>query len=147
MPRLTPAGSRPEAPVLKGLSEWTGASHGPGAFGGEIVVLAFWSSWCSPCRAELGQLETAWRAHPAGTQVLGIDVDDSPSPASSVLRHAGVTFPNVADPDSSVAGAYRIAGTPTIVILDRRGRVAATAIGPTPAATILRLVRLLGTAG
>jgi thiol-disulfide isomerase/thioredoxin len=146
--RVIPVASRTPAPDFSAPALGpSGVPLGPARFDGDVVVLGFWSSWCAPCRAELRQLQGFWRQRPAGTQVLGVDVEDSRPPASVALRAAGVTFPNVVDATSSVAAAYGIAGTPTVVIIDRAGREAAVAIGPTPAATILGLVRQLTSGG
>lgn len=140
-PRMIPIASRSPAPDFARPYLDGGGRSGPGRFAGKVVVLAFWSSWCAPCRSELRQLQLSWRSHPAEMVVLGVDVDDSLSPARSALRAAGADFPNVTDPDSLLAADYRIAGTPTLVIIDRSGRVAARALGPTTAATILAMVR------
>lgn len=141
-PRLISAADRIPAPAFS--EPVLGRPHlayGPASFAGDVVVLAFWSSWCIPCRTELRQLETAWRARPPGSVILGVDVDDGSSPAASTVRSAGVTFDNLIDAESSAANAYRIAGTPTIIFVDSLGREAAVVIGPTPTATILDLLR------
>lgn len=140
-PLIIPAASRAPAPAFARPSLDGRGASGPGRFAGKVLVLAFWSSWCAPCQSELRQLQLAWRSHPAEMALLGVDVDDSPSPARAALRAAAAGFPNVADADSTAAADYRIAGTPTLVIVDRSGRVAARSLGPTTAATILEMVR------
>lgn len=139
--RIIPVAMRTPAPALEGpLLESRGAAR-PGAYEGDVVVLAFWSSWCTPCRAELRQLQIAWRMRAPSLKVLGVDVDDGSGPARAALRAAGATFPNVSDPSSSLAVQYHLAGTPTLVVIDPSGREAATALGPIPAAAILALAR------
>ena len=146
VPRIIPVAAREPAPEVVGPS-LTGPSPIGTPSAGSVYVLAFWSSWCAPCRSELAQLQTAWRSRPPSTELLGVDVDDSPALAKAALRAAGASFPNIADPSSSLAAAYRIAGTPTLVVIDGAGREAAVALGPTPASTILSLVRKVSGTG
>lgn len=46
-----------------------------------------------------------------------------------VLKY-GFTFPVVIDADSSVSRLYGVRGTPTRVLIDRRGKMLAGGIGP-----------------
>lgn len=140
-PRIIPVAMRTPAPALGGPTlDGSGTLH-PEAHKGDVVLLAFWSSWCTPCRAELRQLQATWSTRIPSLKLLGVDVDDAVGPARAALRAAGATFPNISDPSSSLAAQYHLSGTPTLVLLDPSGREAAIALGPTPSAAILSLVR------
>ncbi|MDH5672197.1 MAG: TlpA family protein disulfide reductase [Myxococcales bacterium] len=58
---------------------------------GEVVVLSFWASWCSPCRHEAKVLSAL---HAQGVRVVGLSVEELPLPA---LQHAaeriGIDYP------------------------------------------------------
>jgi peroxiredoxin len=48
-----------------------------GALHGHVVVLNFWASWCTPCRAEMPALDALAREFQArGVTVIGLSVDD-----------------------------------------------------------------------
>ena len=67
---------------------------------GRVTLVALWTTWCAPCRAELPLLEALAQRHAgAGLSVLGIAVHipDDPAERELVRRfvsEAGVSFPN-----------------------------------------------------
>lgn len=104
-----------------------------GAMAGKPTVINFWTSTCVPCRAELPALEAAYRYFRGQVNFVGIDVSDNPAAASSVAAGAGVTYTLARDPQGTVAGRYRISGTPFTVIVGPRGRI--HALHPEPFTT------------
>jgi peroxiredoxin len=97
-------------------------------FGGKVVLLDFWATWCVPCAAELPQLEELYqKRHADGLVVLGIAMDGPESVAQVVpfARRYNLTFPTLVDEDTRVINVYnpkRIA--PMTVLIDRRGMIA-----------------------
>lgn len=102
---------------------------------GGVLVVNFWYAACGPCRAEAQHLETAYSSF-AGQDVafLGINTSDSAAAASAFADTYGVTYPSVlAAQDGAVKLAFAdktpINATPTTLVLDKQGRVAARIIG------------------
>jgi len=92
---------------------------------GDVVVLSFWSSRCSPCRTQLAALDRSLATYrSAGLQVYGINVDDDQTRAIE-FAHGGqaVTFALLLDPQKTVSRHYQVDNLPMTVLIDRNGIV------------------------
>lgn len=129
--RALARGELVEAPALE-LERLSGGGTGSLAdYRGEVVVLNVWASWCDPCREESPLLQR-WHARMrrAGGTVLGVDVLDVSSDARAFVREYGLTYPMLRDPDGESLEALGVIAYPETFVIDRRGRVVATARGP-----------------
>lgn len=124
-------GERPQAPALE-----LPRLNGPGrlslaALRGKVVVLNFWASWCVPCRQESPLLER-WqhRIAPSDATILGVDVLDLAPDARAFARRYKLSYPIVRDGPGHRLAAFGVLGYPETLLIDRRGRVAATQRGP-----------------
>jgi cytochrome c biogenesis protein CcmG/thiol:disulfide interchange protein DsbE len=97
---------------------------------GKVVVLNFWSSWCTPCQAEAPLLEHAERnlAHHDGT-VLGVTYQDAASASEHFAREYHLTYPIVRDSSGALAHAFGTRQVPETFVIDRRGRIVAISRG------------------
>lgn len=130
---LWAAASGPVAPRVTGTL-LSGARFTLVQYRGHVVVLNFWGSWCTPCRAEAPQLSRLARHFtPSGVRFLGIDIRDSPATANAFLRDFRITYPSLNDPGDVIALDFRNtvppAGIPTTLVIGRDGRIAARVIG------------------
>jgi peroxiredoxin len=91
---------------------------------GEVVVLSFWSSRCTPCRTQLASLNRSFATYrSAGLVMYGVGVDDDPNQALAFARSAAVGFPMLLDPEKGVARNYEVDNLPMTVLIDRGGNV------------------------
>ena len=91
---------------------------------GEVVVLNFWSSRCTSCRAQLAALNRSFATYrSAGLSVYGVGVDDDPVQARDFARNARVDFALLLDPAKDVSRSYQVDNLPMTVLIDRGGTV------------------------
>lgn len=140
---------RRPAPVLTGPS-LAGPQISTASARGKVLVLNFWASWCSPCRAESPVLEHAATAFAArGVSVMGVDFRDSASNARAFDRANAVSYPSLVDfsgRDMVPFARYGFVTIPDTVVIDRAGDVAARFIGPVDGTALDRVLASLAAA-
>jgi thiol-disulfide isomerase/thioredoxin len=120
-------------------------------FTGKTVVVNVWGSWCPPCRAEAPDLvKAAERLRDDGVVFLGINSrDPSRAAAQAFVRRYDVPYPSIYDPSGRTLLAFR--GTlrpnsiPSTVVIDEKGRVAASVLGEVTTSTLVALVEEVST--
>jgi cytochrome c biogenesis protein CcmG/thiol:disulfide interchange protein DsbE len=91
---------------------------------GHAIVMNFWAAWCVPCREEAPLLEGIWNEYrEKGLVVLGVDTQDLSEPAQGFIKRFGITYPNVRDPDGTVAHLFGTTGVPETFFIGADGRI------------------------
>ncbi|MDA8062256.1 MAG: redoxin domain-containing protein [Actinomycetota bacterium] len=115
------------------------------ALRGHPVVLNFFASWCSACKAEAPGLGAAARRLPAGVRLVGVDVADSIGPAEAFVRRYRLPYPVGEDPEGNVAGLYGITGLPTTIFISASGQIVDRHVGEiSPTTLTTEAAHLLG---
>ncbi|MGE0791607.1 MAG: TlpA family protein disulfide reductase [Sandaracinaceae bacterium] len=108
---------------------------------GHTVVLAFWASWCSACRAEAPVLSRVHRAIEArGDRVIGASVDEME--LAEIRGHAqrfGITY-EVARATARAVTELRVDLLPTIYVIAPDGTIVESFTGVASEETILDAV-------
>lgn len=141
-----PADKRLEPVTLEGRTldgaEWSSTS----ARGKDIVVVNTWGSWCAPCITEIPDLQKVWtdvQAAGKPVQFMGINFREGPERGAALARSQKMTYPSLSDQAGTLVlafGRQAPATTPSTLILDREGRVAARANGVVSATTLQGLI-------
>jgi len=92
--------------------------------GKKTVLLAFWASWCGPCRMEMPSLQSFYRQNRgSGVEVLAVSIDDDPAAAKRYAEQSRLLFPVLVDNNQQAASEYQVEGIPVIFVVDPAGKV------------------------
>lgn len=112
---------------------------------GAPAFIDVWASWCLSCEEEAPVIARLAREFRGCVRFIGIDVQDSRGAGRSFVRRHGLAFPHLFDPDGSVAAKLAVYGIPTMLLVDREGRIAGTLVGRQAETKLRRTLRALAT--
>jgi cytochrome c biogenesis protein CcmG, thiol:disulfide interchange protein DsbE len=99
-------------------------------FGGKLLVLNFWATWCPPCVDETPTLNRLQQQISArGGIVLGVSIDEDQAAYQQFLTKQNIIFATYRDPSAKIAKEYGTSFYPETYVIDRRGRIARKFIG------------------
>lgn len=97
---------------------------------GSPVMLDFWASWCTNCKADMGLVARAAKLYSArGLRVVLIDEQQSARTAENFLRSLGVDLPSLLDTSGAVAEEYGLPGLPVAVFIKPNGAISSLILG------------------
>lgn len=137
-----PVDERGEPVEFAGVTE-LGEQYDSADDAGKVTVVNFWYAGCAPCRLEAADLEAVWQEYSEDdVAFVGINTRDQADTAIAFAEEYGITYPSLIDVDTAEAKlafskVVPIAATPTTLVLDKQGRVAARIIGPIDGTSIL----------
>ncbi len=101
--------------------------------GKKPVLFVFWATWCPNCKEEIPHInEMAAEFGPKGMLFLGVNVGVNDS-AKKVRRYAKkykMQYPLYFDEGSKLTKTFKVSGTPTVIIVDKKGVVRYRDIAP-----------------
>jgi peroxiredoxin len=102
------------------------------SFGGKVLVLNFWATWCATCMEELPSLDQFQRElASSGVVVLGVSVDKDEKAYKRFLSRVNVAFLTTRDPDNKINAEYGTFKFPETYIINRDGKVLSKIISAT----------------
>jgi thiol-disulfide isomerase/thioredoxin len=110
---------------------------------GSPVIVDFWATWCQPCAMQTPVLDRLSRRHrDRGLKVIGVDVhDDDAVAAAAYAKQKGLSYPIVVDETGITQRDYAVSKLPSLIILDREGRIVHRTSGFVDEASLERLLK------
>jgi len=92
---------------------------------GDVVLIDFWATWCAPCHIQARILEPIHRDFKSkGVKFFAVDLGESPETVKQFLAKYPLPYPALLDPDDHAAERLEVYALPTLLIVDRKGRIA-----------------------
>ncbi len=111
------------APQLA-LENVNGETESLADFGGQVLLLNNWATWCPPCKAEMPTLKKFHDAHSAeGFTIIAVEAGDGKDEVLQFANSLGLTFPIWLDPDGAALNAFKNGNLPNSYVIDRSGTV------------------------
>ena len=111
------------------LKDQYGNTHTLSDYKGKTVFLNFWATWCSPCKAEMPDIQKLYEEfQQEDVVILGVAApnlgrEKSEEGIKGFLEENGYTYPVVMDTEAEVFQAYGINSFPTTFMIDKDGNV------------------------
>ena len=121
----------PAAPAFS-LPDLTGHSVSLTSFGGKVILLDFWATWCEPCREEIPHfVELQNKYGDQGLQIIGVSMDDGPEPVREFYQRFKMNYPVVMGNAKTGESYGGVLGLPIAFIIGRDRRIYAKHRGAT----------------
>lgn len=118
---------------------------GPKDYEGQVVVVDFWATWCAPCHVQARILEPIHRDYKGkGVQFLAANVGEDEPTVRSFLKNKPFPYPVLLDPEDKVSSKLGVVALPTLMIIDKKGKVALFHTGVADGATVRKVLKQTG---
>jgi thiol-disulfide isomerase/thioredoxin len=106
-----------------------GANFAWDAFRGKVVLVDFWATWCGPCRREMPNVKALYEKHgDKGFEVVGVSLDQDQEALAAYLEENEIPWDTLAgDGTQELAGKYGVRAIPTMMLVDKEGKIAGVA--------------------
>jgi peroxiredoxin len=122
-PKAQKAPTKDEAPDFS-LKDLDGKTFKLSAFRGNPVLLIFSATWCPECRSEVPYFKHLYASYKSqGVEVVTVDVMEKWDKVKHFAERYEIPYKILLDETGEVAEAYGVRGVPTIVLLDKSGKV------------------------
>lgn len=123
----------------------TGETYDNASIKGKVVLLEFWTTWCTYCKGEEPFVDAVdHEFSDKGLIVLAVNVAESKKTVKQYLLEHPRNCRIVMTPDTNLAAMYQANSYPIYVVIDRDGNIAAEQRGAGGEKALRGLLRRAG---
>jgi cytochrome c biogenesis protein CcmG/thiol:disulfide interchange protein DsbE len=135
----------PGTPVDFRLKTVDGRTLGPKDFRGQVVVVDFWATWCGPCHLQAEILEPIYKDYKGrGVQFLAANVGEDMDTVKKFLAKKPFPYPVLLDSNQAVSTDIGVMALPTLLVVDKKGKVAYLQSGLADGDTLRAVIKKAG---
>ena len=98
---------------------------------GKVVVLTFWSTWCTVCKSEMVELKS-FAAAPEYKNIVVAAVCNDPEnidDVKTIVQALDINYPVLLDKKANVFKKLKMSAVPTTIVIDQSGKISLTRQG------------------
>ena len=124
------------------LSDSTGQTYRVSELRGRPLLINFWASWCTPCRAEMPAMERVYQKYrDRGFLILGVNstIQDNRRDALTFSDGLQLSFPILFDDQGEASDLFAVRALPTSFFVAPDGTIEEVVIGGPMAEALLNI--------
>ncbi len=110
---------------------------------GQVVMINFWATWCTPCREEMPAIQSVYEDYQGqGLVVLAVNTtyQDNEYDVKGFVAEYNLSFSILLDRSGDVSQQYQLRGLPSTYFIDRRGVIQTVIVGGPMKDTTIRSI-------
>lgn len=126
---LKPYQAKGATPALR-LTDLQGKIHDLNDYKGQVVLVQFWATYCTPCRKEMPSMNKLMKKMgDVPFKILAVDMGESQEEVTRFVNEVKPEFTILMDKSGEVLSAWRVFAAPSNFIIDPQGSIKYTLFG------------------